>query len=185
MKPFRHHGWKFIINPLARLVRRRYVVVIIVLSLLVVSTAYAGAVFTSFSGPAWLGSGYGFIVNGTVSEPHKYVSISYSVSPGGVSGCADCTGGPSVWTCTIPGVYGSATINFDISAYPNTRCGGNKYPGWADSFTTSPTSIVLTSFMTKNTKTAGLSSGSLLLLASTGVVVILILFWRSKTRKTA
>lgn len=182
MKHIRHHAWSFITYPLAKLVSRRFLVVLIgLLSLLVVSTAYAGASWHSYSGPQWVNSTYQFTVSADLTGNEKYIDINYSVN-GGAYTCIDCTGGPATWICTIPR-NDNSTIAWDISAFPNSKCKGSQTPGWTGSFTTNPTALEITSFTTENAKTSILSSSSLLLIAFAGVALLLTLFWRYKTSK--
>ncbi len=193
MKPIRHYGWKFLAYPLSTLVNRRYVIVLIgLLSLLMVSTAYAGATFGSFTGPRWLGNGYEFTIDVTsMSTPHQDVCLTFSVNGGKNEyvhcTCAlpDCdpTSHIGTWLCSFLTNYTNSTINFDISAYSGGSCTGNQIVGRSGTFTTSPTALGLTSFTTENAKASFFSSNSILLVAFGGVVVLLTLFWRFKSRK--
>jgi hypothetical protein len=120
--------------------------------LFLVGNAYAAVVSPSYTGPIYLNPGYQFTANVTsLTTPHQFVGLSYSVNNGAAL-CSNCTctspdcnpaTGVGNWACSIPTSYNSATIVWNISAYPNASCGGNQALMHSGSFTTAPTVIQL------------------------------------------
>ena len=154
----------------------------LLLSLLLVSTAYADATFGSYAGPQWLNPGYQFTVDVTLTEPHKYVGLTYAVNSVPYP-CVECTGGPGTWVCTINSDYDNSSVNWRIAAYPNSRCSGTSVQGPIGNFTTGPTVIGLTSFVAENSKTTFISSGFILIIASSAMFILLVLGVKYKRGK--
>lgn len=137
--------------PLRKMINALPVFLLLVsLVLITTGTVHAAAVFGSYTGPVWLNPGYGFTVTlATLSSPHQYIGLLYTVD-GGAAVCADCSctspdcdpeTGTGTWVCAIPSTYNNATIVWEMSAYPNVQCSGNKVTGPTGSFSTGPTAI--------------------------------------------
>jgi hypothetical protein len=157
--------------------------VVLLLSLNIVSIAYADATFVSIAGPQWQSGNYVFTVDATLTTPQKYVCVAYTYGAGAQQ-CDDCTAGPTIWSCSIPEMANS-TIAWNISAYPNTKCSGSAVLGSQGTFTTGPTAVKLTSFTTASPKGSILSSGSILLISTLGALILVTVAWKLKRDNNA
>ena len=165
----------------------------LVFALIIVSNAYAAATFGAWSGPIWLNPGYQFLVNIiAIDDPHHYVNLTYSVNNGAAQ-CSPCScTSPACdpvtalgqWVCTIPNNYSDSTISWDMSAYPARTCSlGSKEKGPADSFTTGPTSILLTKFTSMRANASNSSTGTILIFAAVVVSGSMLFAYRRKVHK--
>ena len=183
MEPLNLFRRKYFSGSRFKLINKRFGLIFsLLLSLLVVSTAYADATFGSYDGPQWISPGYRFTVYATLTEPHKYVGLTNSVNSVTYP-CVECTRGSATWTCTIASSYNNSTVAWSIAAYPNARCIGTSVQGPTGTFTTGPTVLALSRFIAENAKESFFSNSSLLIIASAAVFILLALGWRYKRGK--
>jgi hypothetical protein len=169
---------------------RRYVlIVVLLLSLTIVNTVYAGATWSNWTSFVWRyppDDGYQISVDATLTDPHYFVSLNYTVTrtdpPLYFSECVDCTGVSGTYTCIIPTTYTNSYISWSVKAYDTTKCGFSGHPpvdgrsGW---FTTGPTAVTLSSFKAENVTESSFSTGSILAIAG-GVLLLLLALWQGR-----
>ena len=149
-----------------------------------VMTVSAAVTWGAVSGPTYTPPGdYQFTVGATLSIPHRYVCILYTVPPAAeVTG--ECTNlGGNTWSCTIPGNYPDTTISYRFAGYANLGCTGNQITTGAPSgsFTTGTTAVELASFSSTNRPNVGLLLTASVVVLLAAVILAGGLFWSRKS----
>jgi hypothetical protein len=161
---------------------RRYVlVVVLLLSLTIVNTAYAAFTWDPdhyVTGPTWDQPGYTLIFTATVTSPQTKVCFDYYVNNVYI-GNVECTGVSPTWTCHIEDDYYNARIRLWFIAGSGANCVDNQLNGPTDWFTTGPTAVKLSSFTAENVTESSFSTGSVLMIAG-GVVLLLLALWQGR-----
>lgn len=149
----------------------------LVLLLVLALAVAASAIFTGVGAPTLNSGNWEWSGSATLDNPHKYVCVTF---PGSILPDYDCTdniagAGATPFTCSVPasafsGVVG--IINWQISAFPNTGCGGTEVGGPSGTFTPSAVSLVTLG----STDTGGMTYAAVLLGAL--LLVSGILMWR-------
>jgi hypothetical protein len=166
------------------------VVAVLALLLAVTTTVYAAATFGGSTGPAFLNPGYRFTAQVTaLSNPHGNVCLSYTIN--GVAQPAinctctapDCNTATNLgqWVCTIPANINSASITWDISAYPGNSCSGNKAQGPTGSFTTGPNALKLATLAAQEAPASSYAAIALLIVVGVIAVGAVLTMLRRRT----
>jgi hypothetical protein len=171
--------------PFSHLIRINWQFVLLVsllLSLIIVSTAYAGVTWGAVTGPTWDNPGYTLNVTATLTDPQTNVCFVYLVDyiPYAPIGC---TATSTSWACTIPYNYNNAYILVSFMAGSNALCTNDRVYGPTEWFTTGPTAIKLSSFTAKNVTESSSSTGSILGILTVVVLLLLALVWMYRSRK--
>jgi hypothetical protein len=158
--------------------------IVLALALLAVVTVSAAVTWGAVTGPTYNpASGYEFTVDATLSIPHRYVCILYTIPPAAeVTGeCTNQSG--NTWSCTIPGNYTETSIDYRFAGYANLGCTGNQVTTGAPSgsFSTGPNAVELTSFTSSNQSNDYSILSAIVVVLLAGILLAAGFFWNRRS----